>query len=120
MSDDVRMFARRGDIETDITEGVRALYDLAVSSMDFRSGFWTAEDAAPVALLGRACGFKEVEEVERYLRQQQHSDAQQEFLRKHPEAQGRLGGPPPHDHVFSPVGKCMWPQCVAEESALIR
>lgn len=52
---------------TDITEGVKALYDLAVSSMDFGSGFWTVEDALPVAELARTCGFDKVEELERYV-----------------------------------------------------
>ena len=39
--------------ETDITEGVQALYDLVISSMDWGSGFWTYEDALPVAQVGR-------------------------------------------------------------------
>jgi len=64
-----RAFARAEDgTETDITEGVQALYDLVISSMDFRSGFWTVEDAVPVAVIARLLKFKQAEEIERYLR----------------------------------------------------
>lgn len=54
-------------VQHDITEGVKALYDLAVESMDYGSGFWTVEDAVPVAELARTCGFNKVEELERYV-----------------------------------------------------
>jgi len=57
--------------QTDVTEGVQALYDLATGSMDFGSGFWTFEDALPVARIARLCGFSLVEEVERYVREKQ-------------------------------------------------
>lgn len=118
---DVRVFARDGDTETDVTEGVQALYDLAISSMDFGSGFWTAEDAAPVARLARICRFEEAEEIERYLREQIHSEEQQQFIREHREAVEKyraMSGyeyPVPHDHVFSSAGKCMWPYCPAAQ-----
>ena len=80
--DEVRVFARAADgSETDITEGVQALYDLVIGSMDWGSGFWTAEDAAPVAKVARACGFESAEEAERYLREQIRSEERQAFLR---------------------------------------
>ena len=117
--DDVRAFARAADgTETDITEGVQALYDLVIGSMDFRSGFWTAEDAAPVAKLARLLGFKEAEEIERYLREQLHSEQQHAFL-----TERGMSAPwgnyedLPHDHVFSVAGKCMWPFCRTRQEA---
>lgn len=112
----VRMFARDGDGgETDITEGVRALYDLVISSMNWGSGFLTAEDARPVALLARTCQFEQAAEAERYLRDQEHSEQQQQFLRERGGnyfAMVTNGGfPLPHEHVFSTAGRCMWPLC---------
>lgn len=124
---DVRVFARQPDgTETDITEGVQALYDLVLNSMDWGSGFLTAEDARPVALLARTCGFEKADEAERYLRDQEHSAQQVEFISRrkaeidtagpgwvrtvqwhHP----GTGQPLPHDHVFSTAGRCMWPGC---------
>lgn len=72
MTAEVRVLARGADgAETDITEGVQALYDLVIGSTEWGSGFWTAEDARPVALLARACGFGRAEEAERYLREQE-------------------------------------------------
>lgn len=67
-----RAYARDADgTETDITEGVQALYDLVISSMDWGSGFWTAEDARPVAILARRMRFERAEEAERYLRERE-------------------------------------------------
>lgn len=113
----VRAFARQPDgTETDITEGVQALYDLVVSSMDFRSGFWTAEDARPVALLARVLGFGNRDEIGRYLRKQEHGEQRNRFVNEHrgPAAMTtRTGEPLPHDHVFSTAGRCMWPRCEA-------
>jgi hypothetical protein len=112
---DVRAFARNPDgSETDITEGVQALYDLVINSMDWGSGFLTAEDARPVALLARTMGFEQAEEAERYLRDQEHSEQQSKFLRErggYAAMVTRVGAPLPHDHVFSTAGRCMWPQC---------
>lgn len=117
----VRAFARHPDgTETDITEGVQALYDLVIASMDFRSGFWTAEDARPVALLARACGFGNRDEIERYLRDREHEAHRQRFISERDRAgegrvilrwTGRDGTPLPHDHVFSVAGRCVWPGC---------
>jgi hypothetical protein len=125
-----------GDI--DITEGVKALYDLVLSSMDWGSGFWTAEDAAPVAVVARACGFGDAEEVDAYIaaRTQEtesaaflHSDRYREISSRPIEwpvdsqtttdREGnvivvhtpRRGYQAPHDHVFSSLGRCMWPGC---------
>lgn len=110
MSDKPRAFVRAADgTETDITEGVQALYDLVISSMNWGSGFWSYEDALPVAVIGRTLGFERIEEVERYVAGQKHSAEQGEFLRKRVDAQG--WNPPAHDHVFSTVGKCMWGGC---------
>ena len=98
--------------ETEITEGVQALYDMVIASQDWGSGFWSYEDAVPVAVVARACGFERVDEVERYLNEQLHSVEQGQFLDAHREA--RLRYPytlPEHDHVFSSAGRCMWPTC---------
>jgi hypothetical protein len=114
---DVHMFARAADgTETDITEGVQALYDLVISSMDWGSGFLSAEDAAPVASLARVCGFEQAEEAERYLREQEHSEQQQVFLAAHAEAKVPPDEVPAHDHVFSSAGRCLWRFCYATES----
>lgn len=59
----------------DVTEGVQALYDLVVQSMDWGSGFLTREDAEPVAAIARFCGFTGIEEAERYLTELDQSDA---------------------------------------------
>jgi hypothetical protein len=123
----IRAFVRNADgTETDITEGVQALYDLVIDSMDWGSGRLTAEDARPVALLARTLGFERVAEAERYLRDQEHSDQQQQFIRDRKAAiettgtgwvrtvqwhQPGTAQPLPHDHVFSTAGRCMWPGC---------
>lgn len=119
----VKVYARDEDgNETEITEGVQAMYDLVIGSMNWGSGFWSAEDALPVAKLARICGFPRVEEAERYLAAQMESEEQQSFLLRHKEARegvwdGQLYGPPPHDHVFSSVGgRCMWSYCEARET----
>jgi len=125
----VTVIARDEDgTETDITEGVQAMYDLVIGSMDWGSGFWSAEDALPVAKLARVCGFPRVEEAERYLQEQMHSEEQQIFLQRHNKARDVmriLDNPadrasfrnvaPPHDHVFSSAGRCMWSWCEARE-----
>jgi hypothetical protein len=108
----MRAFARDGDgSETDITEGVQALYDLVLSSMDWGSGFLSFEDALPVAQIGRLMGFGQSEEAERYVAEQKHSDEQDEFWRAHKETQGWGWGDIPHNHVYSSAGKCMWGGC---------
>ena len=52
-NDHGRAFHRAEDgTDTDITQGVQALYDLVISSMNWGSGFWSWEDALPVARSG--------------------------------------------------------------------
>lgn len=51
-----------------VTEAVSAIYDMVIQSLDWGSGFFTSEDAVPMAELGRICGFEMVEEAERYLK----------------------------------------------------
>jgi hypothetical protein len=63
-----RLVAQNSDGEHDITDAVGALYDLAVGSMDYSSGFWSEEDAVPVALLARLCGFGGAEGLEKYAK----------------------------------------------------
>ena len=60
--------AREDGTTVDLTEGVQCLYDLVINSMDWGSGFISAEEALPVAEVARACGFEQVEEVEKYVR----------------------------------------------------
>lgn len=65
----MQIFIKQSDgTEHDITEGVQALYDLLLHSMDWGSGFLTAEDAVPVYRLAKLCGFKGLEEAEKYIR----------------------------------------------------
>lgn len=112
--------------EQDVTQGVQALYDLLIHSMDWGSGMLSAEDARPIALLARACGFKHSPEAERYLREREHNEQQTEFIRKrqHEATQrsgdgwvvnvqwyGTAGVPLEHEHVFSTAGRCMWLGC---------
>jgi len=138
--------------ETDITDGVGALYDLVVGSMDWGSGFLTVEDATPVSVIAHACGYENAAEVDEYLaaRTQETESAawQNDVSRyKHSDhtpdcdreacAAGRLcpaammqgvvhlyhapgyvsarsprtGEAIPHQHVYSSVGRCMWPGC---------
>lgn len=62
----------------DVTEGVRALYDLVISSMDWGSNFLTAEDAGEVVRVAQACGFLMPEEAARafeaYARDSAHGN----------------------------------------------
>jgi hypothetical protein len=65
------IIAREPDgTEVDVTTGVQALYDLALGSMDYGSGFWTSEDAAPVAEIARVCGFEGLADLECYVGEQ--------------------------------------------------
>lgn len=54
---------------TDITEGVQALYDLVIQSMDWGSGFLSIEDVEPIAKLAKACGFSGAEAADKYIEQ---------------------------------------------------
>lgn len=111
----------------DITEGVQALYDLVIGSMDWGSGFWTAEDAAPVSVIAHACGFANVAEVDAYIEARNkerqrgplgndwhpfHADDSEldDFQKAHIGESGWAPGGV-HEHVLSSRGRCMWPQC---------
>jgi hypothetical protein len=64
MNENVRVIARHDDgSETDVTEGVQALYDHCVSSMDWGSGFLDNIDAAGIVLIAQKCGFLVPEEA---------------------------------------------------------
>ena len=118
---------------TDVSEGVQALYDLVLSSMDWGSGFWTWEDALPVGQIGHLAGFEKVAEVDRYVADRKHDQERRKWIREHPEAQRPLnpasiiagfsmthllgGAPVPHEHVFSSAGRCMWPRCPEREGS---
>ncbi|MBC7680450.1 MAG: hypothetical protein H7233_15905 [Pseudorhodobacter sp.] len=53
-----RIIVRKDDgTETDVTEGVKVLYDHTVTSMDWGSGFLEVEDAAEVITVALTCGF---------------------------------------------------------------
>jgi len=108
----MRAFARDDDgNETDITEGVQALYDLVICSMDWGSGFLSYEDAVPVGKIAELMGFDRVDDVQKYLDEQKHSEEQGEFIRAHNECGGWQWREIPHNHVYSSAGKCMWGGC---------
>jgi hypothetical protein len=103
-----------------VTEAVKVLYDLAINSMDFGSGMWSAEDAVPVAELAKICGFEQREEVQKYIDKRLAWQDTYTFLLEHPEA-GRPGyraghRTVPHDHVYTRAGECMWRFCYAVDS----
>jgi hypothetical protein len=52
-----------GDTRTDITEGVKVLYDNVVGSMDWGSGFLGYDEELAILKLAAACGFIHNEEV---------------------------------------------------------
>lgn len=55
----IRVFARQEDgTEVDVTEGVQALYDHCVCSMDWGSGFLTIEDAEGIIRIAQTCGYE--------------------------------------------------------------
>ena len=95
--------------EKDVTEGIQAMYDLIIESMDWGSGFLSFEDAVPMAVVARALGFKRCDEVERYLLEHQRMEG------RLPRRDGSWE-PVPHDHLFSAKGACMWPRCKVEAS----
>ena len=55
--------------QTDVTEGVQALYDLVLALLVIRLAY---EDALPVAQIARLAGFGRCEEAERYVREALH------------------------------------------------
>jgi hypothetical protein len=69
-----RVYAERADgTRVDVTDGVSALYDHCVSSMDWGSGFLTIEDAAGIIRVAQQCGYlvpdTAAREFEGYARQ---------------------------------------------------
>ncbi len=109
------VFVADDGAQDDVTEGVRALYDLVLSSMNWGSGFWSYEDALPVAEIARLAGFEQRDEVERYVREALHHKESAEWVAKHelPLNYSSVR----HDHVWSSAGKCMWPLCNAKQAA---
>ena len=63
----------------DVTEGVQALYDIVVQSMDWGSGFLTVEDALPVVEIAKVCGFDGIREAEAYLVERERMDRADEL-----------------------------------------
>jgi hypothetical protein len=124
----------------DITEGVQALYDLVISSMDWGSGFWTAEDAEPVVHVARTCGFNGCEEAERYVQARLDHDRRvnemaeetrrnRERIEENRAVMAKRAGfelakydflftgdvTNDHAHAFEPDGiRCLWPGCTME------
>ena len=68
---------------TDITQAVGALYDLTISSMDYRSGFWSAEDATPVAEMAELMNYEQRDEIRKYVDDQRHSEEFNAYMRTH-------------------------------------
>jgi hypothetical protein len=66
----MRVTVTPGDI--DVTEGVRTLYDLVISSMNWGSGFLSVEDVEGVIRVAQTCGFivpdEAASEFEKYAR----------------------------------------------------
>jgi hypothetical protein len=116
----------------DVTDAVGALYDLCLASMDYRSGFWSYEDAKPVAKMAELMGYEQREAIEKYRDDQLEQAERNAFyldnkinpynMPHHRElhvktmADGSvinqwLTVPIAHDHVYATSGKCMWPKC---------
>jgi hypothetical protein len=71
------VLVRRDDgTEVDVTEGVKALYDHTVQSMDWGSGMLELDDAREIINVALACGFlvpdTAQEAFEEYARQMSH------------------------------------------------
>jgi hypothetical protein len=104
---------------TDITEGVRALYDLVINSMDWSSGFLSAEDAEPVAEVARVMGFEQDAEIQRYAdaKRKHEEEAAARVPQLVTDSRGTgvlVNGKALHDiHVYSAYGRCVWPGCDA-------
>jgi hypothetical protein len=59
----MRVTVTPGDV--DVTEGVRTLYDLVISSMNWGSGFLSIEDVEGVIRVAQTCGFLVPDEAAR-------------------------------------------------------
>ena len=112
----------------DVTAAMGALYDLCLNSMDYGSGFWTYEDANPVAEMAELMDWDGKEGITKYRDNRLYDKEQSEYLsalypgHHFPQERysdlfvtrspGRLD-PVYHDHWYSTMGKCLWPCCEA-------
>ena len=116
----------------DVTDAVGALYDLCLSSMDYGSGFWSYEDAKPVADMAALMGYESREEIDKYRDNQLFLTERAAYYQDkgiipfnmpyHREkvtitrddgsmiTQWKII-PVYHEHAFSTPGRCMWPEC---------
>ena len=116
----------------DITEAVQALYDLALDSMNYGSGFWGYEDAAPVLKLAKLMSWEGMEGLQKYHDDELFKCEQSAYLRAEDLSPFQLHGsyvpvvktrsdgsvitrhvfqPNPHEHEFSATGPCLFPKC---------
>ena len=72
----IMAFDAAGNAIENVTESVAAMYDLVLQGMDWGSGFFSAEEATPVAKIARLCGFETCDEAERYLTQALKDEAE--------------------------------------------
>jgi hypothetical protein len=54
--DDFRVYVQRGSDSVDVTHAVMDVYDIAVGSMDFGSGFLSTEEVGNLRALGKSIG----------------------------------------------------------------
>jgi hypothetical protein len=110
----------------DITEGVKALYDIVLSSAEWGSDMMSWEDALDVAKIGEVCGFEEAQRVRIYSDRQRFEDEQDKFIRGLYDSDSfgvvrakaralRCAPMVKHDHVPAFNGKCVWPGCTHTE-----
>lgn len=81
----MKIIARADDgTETDVTEGVQSLYDMYMSTMDIGSGFICMEEALAIHALATACGFKNIEEIDKYVAEIRQQHREREWRNRHP------------------------------------
>jgi hypothetical protein len=121
----------------DVTDAMAALYDLAIQSMDYGSGFWSYEDAVPVAEMAELMDWEGSTEIIRYRDNQLYTSERSDWIRKTFEPPypslwdvpfvtwtqrtatsvdgstfvQNIQVPAPHEHVYGTLDKCFWPQC---------
>lgn len=76
---------------TDITEGVRVMYDAVLGSLDWQSGFLDLEELEALGQVADACGFGQIEEV--YQRIQAEKASQEAHARHVAELSARGAKP---------------------------
>lgn len=74
--------------ESDVTEGVQCLYDMYMATMDIGSGFICMEEALAIHALAVACGFQNIEEIEKYVAEKILNHKEQEWRKLNPKATG--------------------------------